>query len=72
MTLYDLSLSYKETASTLRTRIVELEKQSKEEIDPIKAARLMNRIRPLRSMYRDVRQVARWLENYYPKWRMKT
>lgn len=72
MTLYDLCLSYKETASTLRTRIVELETRSKEETDPVKAGMLMNRVSPLRSMYRDVCDVIRQLENYYPKRKVKT
>ena len=45
MTLYDLCLSYKETAST---------------------------VSPLRSMYRDVCDVIRQLENYYPNRKVKT
>ena len=61
MTLYELSLEYTQTAADLRRRIVELEQAGRESADE------EGRARPLRSMYRDVRAVARHLEHYYEK-----
>lgn len=67
MTLYELSLEYAETAAALRRRIVELEHASRAAGDEGRRLQLEGRIRPLRSMYRDVRAVARHLEGYYQK-----
>ena len=67
MTLYELSLEYEQTAAMLRQRISELERAQKETADEQRRAKLDRRLRPLRSMYRDVRAVARHLNNYYRK-----
>ena len=67
MTLYELTLEYQQTAAGLRRRIVELERASREAEDDDRRLQLEGRIRPLRSMYRDVRAVARHLEHYYEK-----
>lgn len=67
MTLYELSLEYARTASDLRRRIVELERASRAADTDQRRLQLEGRIRPLRSMYRDVRVVARHLEHYYEK-----
>ncbi len=67
MTLYELSLEYAQTAADLRRRIVELERAGRETDDEGRRVQLENRVRPLRSMYRDVRAVARHLEHYYEK-----
>ena len=67
MTLYELSLEYEQTASMLRRRISELERAQKEAGDELSRARLDRRLRPLRSMYRDTRAVARYLNDYYKK-----
>lgn len=67
MTLYELSLEYEQTAAALRGRIVELERALREEGSEARRQQLDGRIRPLRSMYRDVRAVARHLERYYEK-----
>ena len=67
MTLYELSLEYEQTAAMLRRRISELERAQKETDDESRRARLDKRLRPLRSMYRDTRAVARYLNNYYRK-----
>ena len=67
MTLYELSLEYAETAANLRRRIVELERAGKEADSDQLRLQLEGRARPLRSMYRDVRAVARHLEHYYEK-----
>jgi len=67
ITLYELSLEYEQTAADLRRRIVELERAGKEAADENRRHQLEGRVRPLRSMYRDVRAVARHLEHYYEK-----
>ena len=67
MTLYELSLDYEQTAAMLRRRISELEQAQKEMADEQRRAQLDRRLRPLRSMYRDTRAVARYLNGYYRK-----
>ena len=67
MTLYELSLEYEQTAAILRARISELERAMREARDEPRRAQLDRRLRPLRSMYRDTREVARYLNNYYRK-----
>ena len=67
MTLYELSQEYEQTAALLRARISELERAMKEAGDEQRRARLDKRLRPLRSMYRDTRAVARYLNGYYRK-----
>ena len=67
MTLYELSLEYEQSAALLRGRISELERAQKGAGDELSRARLDRRLRPLRSMYRDTRAVARYLNNYYRK-----
>ena len=67
MTLYELSLDYEQTAAMLRVRISELERAMRETGDELTRARLDRRLRPLRSMYRDTRAVARYLNDYYRK-----
>ena len=67
MTLYELSLEYEQTAALLRGRISELERAMKETDDEPRRAQLDRRLRPLRSMYRDTRAVARYLSDYYKK-----
>ena len=67
MTLYELSLEYEQTAAMLRGRISELERVLRETGDGPRRIQLDRRLRPLRSMYRDVRAVARHLECYYEK-----
>ena len=67
MTLYELSLEYAQTAADLRRRIVELERAGKAASNDQLRLQLEGRARPLRSMYRDVRAVARHLEHYSDK-----
>lgn len=67
MTLYELSLEYEYTAAVLRRRIRELERTRRETADEGGRLQLDRRIRPLRSMYRDVLVVARHLERYYER-----
>lgn len=63
----ELAASYQQTSTVLRGRIVELEHQSKAEADPVRKQLLLSRTRPLRSMYKDTRELARYLANYYPR-----
>lgn len=63
MTLYELALEYKQTASLLWGRIKELEQAKKEG----RTLGVDARIRLLRSMYQDTRKVVRHLESYYRK-----
>ena len=67
MTLYELALEYERTVELLRGRISELERALKEADDELRRAQLDRRLRPLRSMYRDTRAVARYLNDYYRK-----
>ena len=67
MTLYELSLEYEQTAAVLSRRISEMERAQKEASDEPRRAQLDRRLRPLRSMYRDTRAVARYLSDYYKK-----
>lgn len=66
ITLYQLSLEYEQTADALYRRITELERAGRD-AGQERRLQLEGRIRPLRSMYRDVRAVARHLGHYYEK-----
>lgn len=65
MTLYELALEYAKTADALYRRITELERAGQAADSSELRLQLEGRVRPLRSMYRDVRAVARHLEHYY-------
>ena len=67
MTLHDLSLEYAQTAACRRRRITQLEGERKRAQDEGRRVQLDRRIRPLRSMYRDVRAVERHLTRYYDR-----
>ena len=67
MTLYELSMEYEQTAAQLHERIAELERARRETADEQETHLLDGRLRPLRSMYRETRAVARYLERYYRK-----
>ena len=67
MTLHELALEYEQTAAALRGRIAELERERRE-AGEARRLQLDGRIRPLRTMYRDVRAVARHLGHYYDKY----
>ena len=60
-------MEYEQTAARLRGRIAELERARRETADEQQAHQLDGRLRPLRSMYRDTRAVARHLNGYYEK-----
>lgn len=64
MTIEELALEYSRSAALVRQRIRELE-QALEQADDAERLQLEGRIRPLQAIYRDTRQVARYLERYY-------
>ena len=66
MTLYELSMEYEQTAARLHGRIAELERARKAAAEQ-EARQMEGRLRPLRSMYRETRAVARYLGRYYQK-----
>lgn len=65
--MHELSVEYEQTAAMLRQRISELEGARRETRDEQRRLQLERRLRPLRSMYRDTRAVARYLNGYYQK-----
>ena len=62
VTLYDLSLEYDSAAQALRERICRLEEEQNREKDGERRLLLAHRLRLLRSMWRDTREVARQLD----------
>lgn len=67
MTIHRLADEYRISAALLRGRIRELEAQSKDTQDEGQQHLLERRLRPLRIMYRETRDVARHLERYYAR-----
>ena len=68
MTLYELSLEYRESAALLRQRIRALETQLTEKtMCEMERLRLRGRIETLRSMLHDTARTANVLEHYYDK-----
>ena len=66
-----LAAEYHQSAELLRGRITELEHAQLETADTDTRERLDRRLRPLRSMYRDTRAVARTLERYAPRYELR-
>ena len=64
MTIEELAREYGRSAALVRERIVEVE-QAMKGADEGTRFQPDKRIRPLRSMYRDTRRVAHYLERYY-------
>ena len=67
MRLEELALEYRAEAAVLKTRILLLEEQQRHEPDRERRFALESRLRPLREMLRDVRDVAVLLERYYER-----
>jgi hypothetical protein len=67
VTLYELSLEYHQSAVVLKERITRLESLMAEEPDPREQLLLDARLRLLRSMWRETRAVASYLEHYYER-----
>lgn len=68
VTLYELAMEYSQTAAQVWARIKELEQAKKDETVPWRIKALDGRISKLRSLYRDTREITKYLENYYRKW----
>lgn len=67
MTLLELSVGYRASAAALRERALLLERQRRE-TGPGEDARLLDaRIRTLRAMWREARDVAVLCERYYER-----
>lgn len=67
MTLSELGREYAQAAEALKDRIRLVEKELDGETEEDLCGLLLVRLRLLRSMYRDTRQTARYLEHYYDK-----
>lgn len=65
MTIPQLAEEYRRSADMVRQRIAELERAMEETEDEELRFRLDSRIRPLRTIYRQTRDTARYLESYY-------
>ena len=65
MTLTELGTEYALTARTLRERIRRVEEELEAVRDETEELQLKYRLRLLRSMHRDARAVALYLEHYY-------
>jgi hypothetical protein len=67
VTIYELGLEYGQTAGALKERIRQLEALRSDQTDPRELVLLDGRLRLLRSMWRDTRAVAAYLEHYYER-----
>ena len=67
MTLLELSVEYRATASALRERALLLEGQQREMRDEAQRLRLADRIKLLRTMWREARDLAVLCERYYER-----
>ena len=67
MNIYELAMEYGHSAELLQSRIRQLEQEKKLTEDEERRLRLEGRIRPLRAMYRESRDIARHLEGYYAR-----
>ena len=67
MNIYELAMEYGHTAELLRGRIRQLEQEKKLTEDEETRLQLDGRIRPLRAMYQETRDVERHLEGYYAR-----
>ena len=65
MTIPQLAEEYRRSAELLRGRMAELRQQRKETEDELLRLKLDRRLRPLQAMYRETRQTARYLTDYY-------
>lgn len=67
MTLLELSTEYRASAAALRERALLLEHQQQEEWDETRRVRLEDRIKMLRTMWREARDLAVLCERYYER-----
>lgn len=67
MTLLELSVEYRASAAALRERAILLESQQKNVWDEASRTRLADRIKTLRTMWREARDLAVLCERYYDR-----
>ena len=67
MNIFELAMEYGHSAELLKSRIRQLEQERKLTEDEVRQLQMEGRIRPLRAMYRETRDVARHLEGYYAR-----
>lgn len=67
MTLLELSVEYRASATALRERALLLESQQKNVRDEASRTRLADRIKTLRTMWREARDLAVLCERYYDR-----
>ena len=67
MTLLELSTEYRASADALRERALTLEHRLKEIWDPADRAMMEDRIKLLRTMWRETRDLAVLCERYYDR-----
>ncbi|WP_297212626.1 hypothetical protein [uncultured Flavonifractor sp.] len=67
MTLLELSAEYRFSADVLRERVLLLEHQQRTEWDESKRIQLDSRIKLLRTMWREARELAVLCERYYER-----
>lgn len=67
MTLQEMSVSYRASAAALRERALLLERRQREEPDEARRIQLEQRIRLLRTMWREARDLAVFCERYYER-----
>lgn len=67
MTLLEMSVYYADSAAQIRTRIAELRKAERAEIDPAVAQQLRLRADTLRPLLREMRELAVLTARYYDR-----
>ncbi|MGN8898027.1 hypothetical protein [Flavonifractor sp. HCP28S3_F3] len=67
MTLLELSVEYRTNAEALQERALLLERQQREGMDEASRVRLDDRIKLLRTMWREARDLAVLCERYYER-----
>lgn len=67
MTLLELSAEYRASAAALRERALLLEQRQREEWDEARQVMLADRIKMLRTMWREARDLAVLCERYYER-----
>ena len=67
MTLVELSVEYRTSAAALQARIGQLEQQGQQEADMGEQLLLADRIRILRGILRETRELAVLCERYYER-----
>ena len=67
MTLVELSVEYRTSAAALQARIAQLEQQGQQEADMGEQLLLADRIRILRGILRETRELAVLCERYYER-----